>query len=634
MLKKERERVLEFLQKQDALEFVTNISEEKGTVSDKEYSSAIKKVADLEFAISFLSPHYQDKRGFAFAFMGKKEVFSESRVEEIVKQFNYEEVVSKSQQLETSQNQIKNELAEIERTKATLSSLAKLEIDFSELRKKEALFFFVADIKSKEYQLLQDELYSQVNEVDFLAVNSDEVNTSFLLLGHSDMKAEVFKVLRKYELQELEIPSDCAKVTDYLKRLEELSLDLKKKAESLQKSVSKLAFELPRVKACHDYFQWEKDRYENMLKSYQTEYTLILDAWVYADRLKKLQIELEQVTQGAATIEEIGIEEGEEIPVEIKNSKLVEPFEQVTRLYGLPKSNEPDPTPHLAAFFFIFFGFCLTDAIYGVILMCLSFFALRFMKVPRDIAPMLKLIGLGGLGTLIMGVLFGGYAGTTLNELPTLSALQVFDFNKGLNTVMIFAFVLGFFQLWIGTLIAGFHEWNNGDKKLAFFNHFSWTLVFILLGVSYLVEDELLASHIRYFTILFLMYALSYETTGLKKLVKAPIALAENAIDWLSKTMSYARLFALGLSTGVIAVVFNSIAKLLGGMFPMGLNYIVMLLIILFGHIMNIAMNSLGAFIHSARLQFVEFFSKFMEGGGKKFNPLTRRSSYVYLDDE
>jgi V/A-type H+-transporting ATPase subunit I len=246
---------------------------------------------------------------------------------------------------------------------------------------------------------------------------------------------------------------------------------------------------------------------------------------------------------------------------------------------------------------------------------------------------MIQLLALCGGATTIMGLLFGGYAG--IENVPEfLLSFQIFDMNSGINSVMAFAYILGFIHLWFGTLIAGVHKWKQGEKREAFYLHFSWTIFFILIAFSFLGEDATISSLLRNIALVFLFLSLSYDAVWYLKPVKGLIMLMNEGVSWLSQVLSYTRLFALGLSTGVVALVFNQLAVIIGDMLPSGIGMVVMVIFILAGHLLNIAMNLLGAYIHSARLQFVEFFSKFLEGGGRKFAPFTRSSAYVYVENK
>jgi V/A-type H+-transporting ATPase subunit I len=630
-LKTQKNKVLDFLQEQEV--FSSLETAQKGEkVSFEFLRENEKKLADLSFVIKNLKTYYEDQRDFSYFLMGEKEVFSENRVKEIAKQLNYQEIVKKVQEKDQILNELNARKIEISKNLEIFEKFKNLNLNLEDFFKQSKVFIEAGVLKTSDFSLLEENL-KDLKSTEIIIASQDEKETSFVVIYYYDLAEKISNLLRNYEVKIVSLPQENHLVKDYLKDLDKEKKEIEDKIKHNVLALEDLAIELPKLKACYDYFLWNKDKEETFIKGYHTEYAVIIEGFVKAEKLKMLQLELEQITQAEAYLQEIEIEENENIPVEIENHPYLRPFEAVTRLYGLPKSNEVDPTPYLAVFFFFFFGFCLTDAVYGVILALLSFVSLKIFKVPRDLKPLLSLIGLGGIGTIIMGVLFGGYAGITLSNNSFLKTLQVFDFNTGLEAVMLFAFLFGFLQLWVGTLISGVHNWKQGFKKKAFFLDFSWTVFFVLIGLSQILDNEIYANNLSYIALIFLTLSLSFESKGLLKIVKGPLAVVEGGIDWLSKTMSYARLFALGLSTGVIAIVFNSIAQLFGDMMPWGLNYIVMFLIIIFGHLMNIAMNSLGSFIHSARLQFVEFFSKFMEGGGVKFEPLMKKSKYVYLED-
>ena len=625
----------------DVVSFLQDFSAFEPQSEDQKIGSSLfnleKTQADIDFAIRFLSPFANTKRGFSFAFMGEKELMTQSRVHEIVKQFPYQELVEKAQELEVERNHILARQSEIQKELTYLSVLRGMNINPQDFASCAHVCSQFSRVKKVVFPLLKSLLEEQTSEFELSVIQESETEVVFFIVYHTDVKALVDSALRTYEVSEIVLPSALGNIEVFLESLENESEVLQEKLEENTVKIQGSAVELPKLKACYDYFLWEKERMETSLGGLETDYTVNIIGWIEADKLRKAELELAQKTQGSASIIEIEALEGEEAPVEIKNNSIFAPFEVITRMYGLPRVNELDPTPFLAVFFLVFFGFCLTDMLYGFLLAALSFSALAFMKVPREMKGLLKLVGVGGISTGVLGVVFGGYAGIPIEYIPSfLADLQQFDTSNSddIIKIMSITFGLGFFQLWFGTLVAGFHNWKSGKKAEAFSLHFSWTIFFALIAYALTLDNDAMSKNIIIASVLFISLMLSYKTKNVfAKLIMGPFNLIQEIIAWGSGILSYARLFALGLATGVIATVFNQIATIMSDMVPPIVGIPLMIAIILFGHVLNIAINVLGAFIHSARLQFVEFFGKFMEGGGRKFQPLTRKSVYVYLED-
>ncbi len=239
-----------------------------------------------------------------------------------------------------------------------------------------------------------------------------------------------------------------------------------------------------------------------------------------------------------------------------------------------------------------------------------------------------------------MGILFGGYFGMTTDQLSVLKNPetglfygQIFDPLNQILVVMGFAYILGVFHLWIGVVLSGVNKWRQGNRAEAICASGSLATSIIFLSILPFLSESLRSS-LSWIPFLFLpplLWGFGSGKNMIARMFTGIFGLLNELLSWLSNVLSYSRLFALGLATGVIAMVFNNIANIIGGMLPLPLAIPMWLLIILFGHSLNIGLNLLGAFIHSGRLQFVEFFGKFFDGNGKGFVPLARRGRFAFI---
>ncbi|MDD4990088.1 MAG: hypothetical protein PHW31_02150 [Candidatus Pacebacteria bacterium] len=243
----------------------------------------------------------------------------------------------------------------------------------------------------------------------------------------------------------------------------------------------------------------------------------------------------------------------------------------------------------------------------------------------------------GGISTLIMGVLFGSYFGSTtqtLQKFPFFYKLKMIDPIEDTVLFMGLSFAIGYLQVafaQIVKMIAG----QKGKNKEMLVNGMAWLIFYIALAVFVIAKVKIsqlqLASTI--FLALsagFLMIAESFGQKIFLKPLVGSIKILQGIIGTMSDVLSYSRLVALGLATAVIALIVNQIAFLLGDMVPY-VGWILTGLVLIGGHVFNLGINALGSFIHSGRLQFVEFFPKFLEGGGKRFNPIKAELKYIQV---
>ncbi len=331
----------------------------------------------------------------------------------------------------------------------------------------------------------------------------------------------------------------------------------------------------------------------------------------------------------------------DEVPVLLKNNKLVQPFEMVTALYALPVYKSPiDPNPFIAPFFFIYFGLMMGDVAYGIIIALVSYFIMRKSR-PRE-GTMKKLLGvgiLGGISTAIWGVLFGSIFGNfipTVTEMFTGTAIvpPPLMFDPLANPLGLFGLSLAFgvVQIVLGMILSMYQKCKFGKPIDAVLDEGLWLLIFIGLGV---VGIELmlgvtmpianLGLYIALAGAVLILLTKGRNEKGLKK-ITAGLGELYGVTGYLADVLSYSRLLALGLATAVIAQVMNTMGTLAGATIP---GIILLVVVFVIGHVFNVAINILGTFVHTSRLQFIEFFGKFYMPGGKPFKPFNNHTKYV-----
>lgn len=358
----------------------------------------------------------------------------------------------------------------------------------------------------------------------------------------------------------------------------------------------------------------------------------------------------------------------EESPVIMKNLPIIRHFETVTKIMGYPQAGNIDPTPFIALFFTLMFGLALSEAGYALILLILTGLALIQPRLKAGIRDIFAVVFIASLSTLIVGALFGSWFGITPDTLdyatasphmkllfdigliPFLQNLQVLNPMDNVITLMGFTIVLGIIHLLFGlvlNIIQAFHKesvWDAGIDSLLWIG----TLVFgiLLLAINagllgaglQLILDPLLYIYIAY--IIVMIYILGREMKSIPaKFAKGAYDVFFGVVGYLSDILSYTRLVALGLATGIIAGVVGTLSNLAGsGIVEKGgawivLGYAIMIIIFVAGNIFNIALNVLGTYINVGRLHFVEFFSKFFQSGGKPLKVITRSQEYSIIKE-
>lgn len=396
---------------------------------------------------------------------------------------------------------------------------------------------------------------------------------------------------------------------------------------------------LRQLRIAGEVLTWERDRFATVAIGGATESSIVLEGWMPVD--KKSAIEAVLAEQNiAALVSELEPAAGEEPPVDIVNNAFIQPFEVVTRLYGMPGHRDLDPTLFLAGFFFLFFGLSLTDVGYGIFLMAVATIILTLFKVAPVVRTFAKLLLFMGLGSALVGLLFGGYLGIPPESLPSwLLAIQVFDPIGNPLPVFYLALGLGVFQVMVGMFLKIYSDYRNGELLNGILDQGPWLFVFFTaiayLGVvtdyiSFASTEQLI--NLIYVGLVMVVVASGRKgNTVLEKVQSAALSLYDS-IGYFSDILSYSRLLALGLATTALAFAVNLIAEIVSGTPVVGPVLAIVVLVI--GHLFTLAVNTLGAFIHSARLQFVEFFGKFIAETGREFKPLKRSAEHVVAVDE
>lgn len=314
-------------------------------------------------------------------------------------------------------------------------------------------------------------------------------------------------------------------------------------------------------------------------------------------------------------------------PILLKNNKFARLFEFIGELYSLPNYREIDLTPFFAPFFVLFFGLCLGDAGYGLfILLAVSIYKL---KAKEAIKPVLSLAQWLGLSTVIMGFVGGTFFGIQLLEVqvPWIEKFKAYMLDS--SQLFNLALIIGVVQIIFGMFLKVANLWKQAGFSAAL-STIGWLVLIVGGGACYGLSMQGMDVTIPTYAVAIIAGLLIFILNDIRRNVFVNVGAglwdAYNMLTGLlGDTLSYIRLFALGISGAVLGLVFNDLAMNMSGDIPV-VKQIIMLVILLFGHSVNLFMAGLGSFVHPMRLTFVEFYKNAgFEGGGKKYQPFKKR---------
>lgn len=320
----------------------------------------------------------------------------------------------------------------------------------------------------------------------------------------------------------------------------------------------------------------------------------------------------------------------EDTPVQIKNNKFTSAFEGITKMYAIPRYDEIDPTPVFAPFYLLFFGMMLGDIGYGLLMFIVMFIALKVIKFNPNTEKMVRFLMYLGLPTMLWGYIYGSFFGSLIPMTP------IIDANSEYNRVLIMAITFGVIHLIVALGVKAYMLIRDGHIMHAVFDVLFWYMT--LLGAIALLVKGFVPALLGYGNIFIGMMVVGMIGIVLTNGRDAKTFFGKFAsglyslyglTNYVSDIVSYSRLMALGLAGGSIGIAINMIVDMVSASGIIGI--IFGAIIFIGGHMFNLFISGLSSYVHSSRLIYVEFFSKFYTGGGSQFVPFRAKSTYINI---
>ena len=634
-------QIIELLQRRGVVELCENSSEELEQMNVAAVMGEFEKFrSTVDQALNILGKYAPEKASLTDMFDGRDEI---EKHEFGQKAANLEKIMNAAGEIIKNHKMITEAQAEIIQLgirSDLLEHWTALDVPMN-FRGTSRTSAYIGSVQGSR---TVDEIESQLPEgccAEIVSITKEQTN--LFILCNKEITEEAENCLRRLAFVPV---SESAAMTpsEMIRKNTAHRRELNKLIGNSEKAIAAMSEYREMLKFGVDFLAMRKEKYEALSKLGITESTFVLEGYVpekYFDSLKK---EIEK--KHTAVISGFEPAEDEDVPVLLENGSFSSPVEGITKMYAMPSKTDVDPTPVMSFFYYLFFGMMLSDAGYGVVMVIGTMIALKKFKLENSMRKTLIMFRNCGISTIFWGALFGSWFGDIVQivgreffgkEIGSI-ALWFQPLDDPIK-LLLYSFGLGILHLFLGVGVSFKMAWDDGRKLDAFLD--TVPIYLTILGVaplaaSILTEVPQILKTVGMYVmiagvVLLVLTAGRSSKSIFGKLFGGLYALYNTATGWLSDILSYSRLLALGLATGSIAGVINLI-----GTMPENKAVKLVLLIVVFivGHTANLAINLLGAYVHTDRLQFVELFSKFYTGGGREFTPFAVNTKYIKFKEE
>ena len=543
------------------------------------------------------------------------------------------QVESKTSVIEGKLSALDTETSELKSNKSLANRLSNFDMDLALLKDSKYTSTTVGRINAESSSEIKNELSKLTDELEIFTVPADdkegEIITVVTLKEFSD---DVYSTLRKFDFEKIEIGDVEGTPQQVISNADSRLLTIDSERAAVKKELRAVAEQWDdEILALKEQLENEKEKNEILSSFVQTKDAYVLEAWVPVKDTEKVEQLVEKSSEGHCAFETIEVEgtDDEDVPVLQQNGWYSKPFEYLVDMYSPVRYNAMDPTIFVAITFPFFFGFCLTDAIYGLVVSAIGVVLLKGLgKVKESMHSFGWILIWSGLWAFILGMITNGFIGDFPERiagfrLPTVyGPVEAF---KNPQNILIIAIAIGLLYVNIGFVLGAINNLRYGRKKEAIGSQLCWFVFeagIILLALGYMMPAIGMIGYI-------LGGILVIATIGMLIWANGAYGMMD-IFGFMGDVLSFARLLALCLATGGIAMTVNILAVMVGDMIPFA-GIVLAIIVFIFGHIANFAFQVLGAFINALRLNYVEFFSQFFMEGKGKFEAFKAKRTFTKL---
>ena len=543
------------------------------------------------------------------------------------------QVESKTTVIEGKLAALDAETSELKSNKSLANRLSNFDMDLALLKDSKYTSTTVGRINAESASEIKNELSNLTDELEVFTVPMDdkegEIITVVTLKEFSD---DVYSTLRKFDFEKIEIGDVEGTPQHIISKADSRLLTIESERDSVKKELRAVAEQWDdEILALKEQLENEKEKNEILSSFVQTNDAYVLEAWVPVKDTEKVEQLVEKSSDGHCAFETIEVEgtDDEDVPVLQQNGWYSKPFEYLVDMYSPVRYNAMDPTIFVAITFPFFFGFCLTDAIYGLVVSLIGVVLLKGLgKVKESMHSFGWILIWSGLWAFILGMITNGFIGDFPERIAGFRLPTVFgpvEAFKNPQNILIIAIAIGLLYVNIGFVLGAINNFRYGRVKEAIGSQLCWFVFeagIALIALGYVMPAIGMIG-------MALGGVLVLITIGLLIWANGAYGVMD-IFGFMGDVLSFARLLALCLATGGIAMTVNILAQMLDQMVPF-VGIVLAVIVFIGGHIANFAFQVLGAFINALRLNYVEFFAQFFEEGKGKFEAFKAKRTFTKL---
>ena len=530
-------------------------------------------------------------------------------------------VEAKTSVIEGKLAALDSEVSELKSNKSLANNLNNFDMDLALLKDSKYTSVTVGRIDAESASEIKNKLCNLTDELDVFVVPEEKATAIIVVITLKEFTEDVQNTLRDFNFEKFEIGNVEGKPQEIISKADSRLQSIESERATVKSDLRVVAEQWDdEILILKEQLENEKEKNEIFSTFVQTDDTYILEAWVPVKDVEKVEQVMEKASEGHYVIEVIDVEDDyddEDVPILQTNPGYAKPYEFLVGMYAPVRYHEIDPTILVAIMFPFFFGYCLTDAFYGIIVSLVGIVLIRGLgKTSNTMNSMGYILVACGIWTIILGLATNGFIGDFTERfldyrLPTVVPL-IESFVHPEN-ILILALVIGVIYENIGFLIGAIDNIRYGNVKDAIGSQLCWFVLeagIVLLALGFLMPSVGMIGMVIGAVLIIACLGMLIYANGFYGVM--------DVFGYLGNILSYARLLALCLATGGIAMTVNILAELCYDMIPF-IGIVLAVIVFIFGHIVNMMFNVLGSFINSLRLHYVEFFGQFFMGGSKKF---------------